>query len=967
MYEISELKQLLKSFGTEKEKKEIVYLRDLIKASSGRKDISKLSKRVIVNKLGHTQTVYVQTHEEKKEKKKRSIWDFLTGWFGVKDESAVRETLNNDYGKYEIKQKFDIDNSTWIKHCLEYFQNKEKWDKFFSGKKKITTGGGVKGKEKGKITGGGEKKKSSWNKSVMKFLFEQYGKKKETPVSAIDQMKNLLTSDNKKKSVTKKGLNEKVSDTTEKVKTKTIKQEHYQEAGKHVWGSRADLADLLRAYKDDTTKTVNLSDIEALEETGEAGYIVTRERQFGGKKAVVEMMKAAGANSSATYIVWRLISSILKQPADDMESRKKYVIAIERMLKTFTNWKTVPDAQEGIDIIREEMEGLQFSEQEKEQVEKYEKLAGENHSDWSKIWRDDYMRRYSAKRASDLFWKDDRVILLRKEYDKNRSRASEIRQLVQDRTLADPNCLLNLYKTLGGDFFMLLDKPYSFQDSWPISHVSKKSEQKFNSMMKNAHLNSNWEWFKEASGDDSEKEKQRIKSLKILKWEREVPDEVERIGGVGQVDFPSADSLLKAFNLTNVQFGNWVDTLDRRTHVQRAGEALSDMSYLFNIDKKFIGLNGRLAMAFGARGSGNASAHYEPSNKIINITKERGGGSLAHEWGHSLDNLLSMLSYSEDGKGGRNLSYASEQQYKPDGTFLHEDVKAALEKVNNAINEGSFHPSSTFTVSEKATARKHFSDNNRFNQLFNKFVTGDKTTTNAAVDWQQVTEEQMTNFLNDLARQEAEEQKENDRRMVANGYNIKKSSQGWINKQKDGLTRFKKSFMFKYFVSKYYLGDSFHDEDAKPKNRHNLTLTMPSIMPDELVTAGKSNYAETSEKMGKYWSRPREMFARAFEAYVSDKLDEKKMKNSYLVSGVTESDVEKYANVAKILEGQGGKTSIYPRGEERKNIKIAMDELMGAISKHGVLQKAVLMLEKQDLLKSRFAGHNFFQGIFVKD
>lgn len=48
----------------------------------------------------------------------------------------------------------------------------------------------------------------------------------------------------------------------------------------------------------------------------------------------------------------------------------------------------------------------------------------------------------------------------------------------------------------------------------------------------------------------------------------------------------------------------------------------------------------RLAIAFGSRGKGNALAHYEPSRAVINLTKMKGAGSLAHEFGHALDDML---------------------------------------------------------------------------------------------------------------------------------------------------------------------------------------------------------------------------------------------------------------------------------------------------------------------------------------
>ena len=58
------------------------------------------------------------------------------------------------------------------------------------------------------------------------------------------------------------------------------------------------------------------------------------------------------------------------------------------------------------------------------------------------------------------------------------------------------------------------------------------------------------------------------------------------------------------------------------------------------LEDDFGMIDGTLAIAFGARGSGNAVAHYEPLRKVINLTKLRGAGSLAHEWWHSFDDYL---------------------------------------------------------------------------------------------------------------------------------------------------------------------------------------------------------------------------------------------------------------------------------------------------------------------------------------
>ena len=79
-----------------------------------------------------------------------------------------------------------------------------------------------------------------------------------------------------------------------------------------------------------------------------------------------------------------------------------------------------------------------------------------------------------------------------------------------------------------------------------------------------------------------------------------------------------------------------------------------DLSLVTNISPKALSLGGKLALAFGSRGSGNASAHFEPDLVVINLTKTKGAGSLAHEWWHALDNYFSRAD-------GLSLSHLTEK------------------------------------------------------------------------------------------------------------------------------------------------------------------------------------------------------------------------------------------------------------------------------------------------------------------
>lgn len=116
-----------------------------------------------------------------------------------------------------------------------------------------------------------------------------------------------------------------------------------------------------------------------------------------------------------------------------------------------------------------------------------------------------------------------------------------------------------------------------------------------------------------------------------------------RIGKVRYQDDVTPDEFTKNFGFRGVQFGNWMaqsGALSRQNMINSAFNSLHDMAEVLGIDSDDVSLGGRLGLAFGARGSGRALAHYEPGQVVINLTKFGGAGSLAHEWFHALDNLI---------------------------------------------------------------------------------------------------------------------------------------------------------------------------------------------------------------------------------------------------------------------------------------------------------------------------------------
>lgn len=94
-------------------------------------------------------------------------------------------------------------------------------------------------------------------------------------------------------------------------------------------------------------------------------------------------------------------------------------------------------------------------------------------------------------------------------------------------------------------------------------------------------------------------------------------------------------AILKTYNLKGFEFGNWLNNEERYDHVLACQSALLDLAAI--IGSKNIGMDTLIGIAFGARGTSNAAAHYEPRLNMINLTKKTGAGCLAHEYGHAID------------------------------------------------------------------------------------------------------------------------------------------------------------------------------------------------------------------------------------------------------------------------------------------------------------------------------------------
>lgn len=316
-----------------------------------------------------------------------------------------------------------------------------------------------------------------------------------------------------------------------------------------------------------------------------------------------------------------------------------------------------------------------------------------------------------------------------------------------------------------------------------------------------------------------------------------------------------------------------------------------------------ISLNGRLAMAIGARGAGgSAKAHYEPVERVINITKMKGGGSLAHEWFHAFDNLL-----TESMTGGHI------------GDFLTNPTLSMPKKKADIFNEikslqGKDDAYSKYRLERKIREAKN--EGMDIQTLLDQ--DADYAKVRGAFD--NLTKAMMEGAVPVKTKQNYTERDYrmmklnfDERAVSSSTFKQKIVNAGSLDKAVEVLSQYSNGKSWIPIVCAYY-----------DKNPQGGTVEIPSgKSASSYYVAAKQ--LESGAKP--YWSTPHEMAARAFSAYVDDKLREKDRHNDYLAYKTSNRDY------------RGGEP--YPSGDERKKINEAFDNLFRVIKETNAIRKAL--------------------------
>ena len=371
----------------------------------------------------------------------------------------------------------------------------------------------------------------------------------------------------------------------------------------------------------------------------------------------------------------------------------------------------------------------------------------------------------------------------------------------------------------------------------------------------------------------------------------------------------TGENILKDFGFRGGEFGNWVTQNERQQFLNYAQDAFNDLAEALDIIPDSLGQKNTMAIAFGARGKGltGAVAHFEPIKKVINMTRLKGAGSLAHEYGHSIDNFLSREG-GYDSDGMVTTSYRNPK--------FPEKVRTAIDDVINAmeynISENQEEIDKKNNLYEKSRISNLESHLSRLDKIFKGEATTykyNRKTKQYETPKIEVTKEQQSKY-NKIRKILMEGKLDSQRTFVGKSYT---SNDYEYSKPLEDLKA----------LYKEVVGRKANEDTIYWLYRYGQPAKQVSNVKTQ--SAYYKSARELDEETGRataYFSRRDEMWARAFESYVYDKLKAKGITNTYLVHSVNNDRYSLF--------------NPYPAGEERQNINKAFDNLIQTMKEEGL-------------------------------
>ena len=357
----------------------------------------------------------------------------------------------------------------------------------------------------------------------------------------------------------------------------------------------------------------------------------------------------------------------------------------------------------------------------------------------------------------------------------------------------------------------------------------------------------------------------------------------------------SSDELRETFGFKGVNFGNYVTQKERQDFLNYTYDSLYDLAELLNLPPKALSLNGQLGVAFGAQGrGGKAAGHYIPDYHEINMTKDSGAGTLAHEWWHAFDNYFGSKAEGKEFTNRYGLELSKQGE-------IREEVYKAFAEIDKQMRTVPFTEEEIQAKKDTVIAGCERNIKYYANLVKNTFKKVDG----------------VAEFVDNLVKNKDKYAKMSDE----DRHNLVwKDFAKLIPEKRQTIENMSK---LTWLTS----------EIQRMGRAEEIAMKMPT----------KSQYLKDAERlnviesMGKgYWTEHTEMGARAFTTYLLDKMETQQIVNRFLArsqSGEVSMDWDKFASS---MEAGDKEASVLvhwnpTNAEEKARIFSAFDKLFETI------------------------------------
>ena len=411
------------------------------------------------------------------------------------------------------------------------------------------------------------------------------------------------------------------------------------------------------AYAEGTKKAkiaynmITAQDIDDIEKDPSMAYdLVQKDKVW--EPYDIEAQKNAGVSSGTCFMKVEIRKALNKRPFDSPEARKLYVKNLENLQVAIENvtdldslddvtyeWTNKLDLGDLKAVYGEKESRVSWWSESRVKTHKAKGIFGQSflnlcrrgsESAGKKWYKARKFEAVTDEMSQKAINKQKRMYVLRIDrYD------FLLKQISLLQTSNELKSFVN--RNFSGKFHAYTDTFEGNREYYKkiIERWVKESESALEGISVDKSLEAkedDWSWT-DVTIKKGEKKGRRINQKEPLSY-------IKRTGGL-QITVSSEQDIIDMFDFSKVLYGTSLPDKEKEPHSRYFLGAMSDMAEILNFDLKAMNRLGGLEIHFATSGSGGHAATYYPAYKKINLTRRGGDGSVAHEWAHYLDNVLS--------------------------------------------------------------------------------------------------------------------------------------------------------------------------------------------------------------------------------------------------------------------------------------------------------------------------------------